>query len=75
MKAIAINASQMMDKGNTAAILTHFLDGMREAGAEVEVYCTKQLAITLEIGEEIGIDIYNEVRVRVQPAVEIAPRA
>ena len=45
MKAIAINASHMMDKGNTAAILTPFLDGMREAGAEVEVYYTKQLNI------------------------------
>lgn len=45
MKALAINASHMMDKGNTAAILTPFLDGMREAGAEVEVYYTKQLNI------------------------------
>lgn len=45
MKAIAINASQMMDKGNTAAILIPFLDGMREAGAEVEIYYTKQLNI------------------------------
>lgn len=45
MKAIAINASPMMDKGNTAAILTPFLDGMREAGAEVEIYYTKKLNI------------------------------
>ena len=45
MKAIAINASFMMDKGNTAAILNPFLDGMREAGAEVELYYTKQLNI------------------------------
>ncbi len=45
MKAIAINASPMMDKGNTAAILSPFLDGMREAGAEVELYYTKQLDI------------------------------
>lgn len=45
MKAIAINASPMMDKGNTAAILIPFLDGMREAGAEVELYYTKQLNI------------------------------
>ena len=51
MKAIAINASPMMDKGNTAAILTPFLDGMREAGAEVEVYYTKKLNITLCQGE------------------------
>ncbi len=45
MKALAINASPMMDKGNTAAILIPFLDGMREAGAEVELYYTKQLNI------------------------------
>ena len=45
MKAIAINASPMMDKGNTAAILIPFLDGMREAGAEVQVYYTKKLNI------------------------------
>jgi multimeric flavodoxin WrbA len=43
MKAIAINASPMMDKGNTAAILTPFLDGLKEAGAEVEIYYTKKL--------------------------------
>jgi multimeric flavodoxin WrbA len=35
----------MMDKGNTAAILAPFLDGMREAGAEVQVYYTKKLNI------------------------------
>lgn len=45
MKAIAINASLMMDKGNTAAILIPFLDGMIDAGAEVEVYYTKELNI------------------------------
>jgi multimeric flavodoxin WrbA len=45
MKAIAINASPMMDKGNTAAILSPFLDGMREAEAEVRVYYTKKLNI------------------------------
>lgn len=32
------------------------------------------LAITLEVAEEIGIDIYNEVRVRVQPTqISIVP--
>jgi multimeric flavodoxin WrbA len=34
-----------MDKGNTAAILTPFLDGMKEAGAEVEVHYTSKLNI------------------------------
>ena len=45
MKAIAINSSPSMEKGNTAVILDPFLDGMREAGAEVEVFYTKKLDI------------------------------
>jgi multimeric flavodoxin WrbA len=45
MKAIAINASPKMDKGNTAAILRPFLDGMREAGAEVEVFYAAKMKI------------------------------
>jgi len=34
-----------MDKGNTAAILTPFLEGMKEAGANVEVLYTQKLNI------------------------------
>lgn len=45
MKIVTINASPRMDKGNTGAILIPFLDGMREAGADVEVYYTKKLNI------------------------------
>ena len=37
MKVIAFNSSPRMDKGNTALILNPFLEGMREAGAEVEL--------------------------------------
>lgn len=45
MKAIAINSSSNMDKGNTALVLGPFLEGMKEAGAEVELFYTKKLKI------------------------------
>ena len=45
MKAVAINSSPNMEKGNTAVILNPFLEGMKEAGAEVEVFYTKKLDI------------------------------
>ena len=45
MKVIAINSSPRKDKGNTAQILNPFLDGIKEKGAEVEVYYTKELKI------------------------------
>jgi multimeric flavodoxin WrbA len=51
MKVIAINSSPLMEKGNTAAILNPFLDGMKEAGAEVEVFYTKKLDINPCQGE------------------------
>jgi len=45
MKVIAFNASPKMDKGNTALILNPFLAGMREGGAEVELFYTKKLHV------------------------------
>jgi len=45
MRAFAINSSPNMENGNTAVILSPFLDGMREAGAEVELFYTKELKI------------------------------
>ena len=45
MKAIAINGSPHMEEGNTAMILNPFLEGMKEAGCDVEVFYTMRLKI------------------------------
>jgi multimeric flavodoxin WrbA len=45
MKVLALNGSPHMDEGNTAMILHPFLEGMKEAGCEVEVFYTKKLSI------------------------------
>lgn len=44
-RVVAINSSPRKDKGNTALILNPFIGGMKEKGAEVEVYYTKELRI------------------------------
>jgi multimeric flavodoxin WrbA len=51
MKVLAINGSPKMEKGNTAMILDPFLQGMRQAGAEVELFYTKKLDINPCQGE------------------------
>jgi multimeric flavodoxin WrbA len=53
MKVVAINSSPNMGKGNTALVLGPFLEGMREAGAEVELFYTRQLKINPCQGEFI----------------------
>jgi multimeric flavodoxin WrbA len=45
MKVIALNGSPRMDNGNTALILNPFLEGMKEAGAEVELFFARKLNI------------------------------
>jgi hypothetical protein len=42
-KVVAINGSPKMEKGNTAKILTPFLEGMEKAGASVELFYAKRL--------------------------------
>lgn len=38
MRVVAVNGSPNKEKGNTALILNPFLDGMRKAGAETELF-------------------------------------
>ncbi len=45
MKVLAINSSPRKEKGNTAVILNPFLDGMKDTGAEVELFYTGDLKI------------------------------
>ena len=45
MKVIAINSSPKMDKGITSLVLSPFLEGIKEAGANVELFYTKKLDI------------------------------
>lgn len=51
MKVLAINSSPRMDKGNTALILNPFLEGMKEEGADVELFYTRKLNIHPCTGE------------------------
>jgi multimeric flavodoxin WrbA len=44
-KVVAVNGSPYMDKGNTHVILEPFLEGMKEVGADVEIFYTKKLNI------------------------------
>lgn len=50
MKVVAFNSSPNMEKGNTAFMLNQFLDGMRGAGADVELFYVKKLDIKPCIG-------------------------
>jgi multimeric flavodoxin WrbA len=45
MKVLAFNSSPNMENGNTALILNPFLKGMREAGAQIDLFYTKKLRI------------------------------
>lgn len=50
MNVVAINSSPRMDKGNTAIILNPFLDGMRAAGAEVDLFYTRKMDVKMCLG-------------------------
>ena len=44
-KVLAFNSSPRKEKGNTALILNPFIEGMRDAGAEVDLYYSRDLKI------------------------------
>ena len=50
MRVLAFNSSPRMEKGNTALVLTPLLEGMRESGAEVELFYTRRLKINPCLG-------------------------
>ena len=45
MKVLAINGSPHTGEGNTAMILNPFLEGMKEAGADMDLFYTRKLKI------------------------------
>ncbi|MCK4584661.1 flavodoxin family protein [candidate division WOR-3 bacterium] len=45
MKVVAINGSPRMDKGNTAMIVAPFIQGMTDAGSDVELFYTRRLKV------------------------------
>jgi len=51
IKAVAINGSPRMEKGNTAMILTPFIQGMVDAGSDVEIFYTSRLKVKPCTGE------------------------
>jgi multimeric flavodoxin WrbA len=44
-KALAINGSPRLERGNTARLLTPFIEGMTDAGAGVELYYASRLQV------------------------------
>jgi multimeric flavodoxin WrbA len=51
MKALVVNGSPKGDKGNTALVLDPFVEGMKEAGAEVETLLVRDLSIRPCLGD------------------------
>lgn len=49
-RVVAFNGSTRLERGNTEALMAPFLDGMRDAGAEVEHFYTARL----EVGDCLG---------------------
>ncbi|MFW9908217.1 MAG: flavodoxin family protein [Candidatus Thorarchaeota archaeon] len=65
-KVMVINGSPRIEKGNTALILNPFIEGMKEAGASVDLVYTKKMKIRGCMGEfqcwyeKIGVCMHND---------------
>jgi hypothetical protein len=66
-KVVAVNGSPEMENGNTVVVLGTFLDGMKEAGAAVELFYAKSLEIKdcarasiLEALERLASSVYTK---------------
>ena len=44
-KAVAINGSPRMERGNTAMVLNPFIEGMKDAGSDVELFYASRLKV------------------------------
>lgn len=44
-KAVAVNGSPRMERGNTAMVLSPFMDGMMDAGCHVELFYASRLKV------------------------------
>ncbi|MCW4047387.1 MAG: flavodoxin family protein [Candidatus Bathyarchaeota archaeon] len=51
MKVLAVNGSARMENGYTAMLLAPFLEGMKEAGAQVELFYARRLNVNPCTGE------------------------
>ena len=73
MKVLVINGSAKKDKGYTAKILDPFINGMKQAGAQVDLLYAKQLNVTPCTGdfdcwyENSGKCYINDVMQQVYP--------
>jgi multimeric flavodoxin WrbA len=78
IKAFVINGSPRMEKGNTALILTPFLEGMKDAGANTELVYAKRLKINPCIGdfqcwfEKVGKCIHKDDMQTIYPKLRMA---
>ena len=51
MKVLVVNGSARKEKGYTARVLTPFIDGMKQAGASVDLLYAKQLNVKPCVGD------------------------